>query len=80
MREHIQLGEYLRPLPGDPNVKDPKSVEFCEYICRLLESTTPDNYEEHKRRLVNIADLAPHFYYAHPRPEHFVPIAVAFGA
>eukprot|EP01033_Poteriospumella_lacustris_P017429 gene17429-12462_t len=101
MREHIQLGEYLRPLrsegvlivtsgqithnlrmmrSGDPNVKDPKSVEFCEYICRLLESTTPENYEEHKRRLVNIADLAPHFYYAHPRPEHFVPIAVAFGA
>ncbi|MFN3362002.1 MAG: hypothetical protein ACK421_11345, partial [Pseudanabaenaceae cyanobacterium] len=74
MREHIQLGEYLRPLrsegvlivtsgqithnlrmmrSGDPNVKDPKSVEFCEYICRLLESTTPENYEEHKRRLVN---------------------------
>eukprot|EP01042_Synura_sphagnicola_P006561 gene6561-8387_t len=103
MREHIQLGEYLRPLrsegvlivtsgqithnlrilqrsPMSSGRKDPQSVEFCEFICSLLESTTPDNYEEQKDALTNIHRVAPGFDYAHPRAEHFVPIAVAFGA
>lgn len=104
MREHIQLGEALRPFrsrgvlivtsgqithnlreirpPSNPaqKVEDPRAVAFCDYIKTFLEGTTPENYEAQKATFSHVADHAPHFYWCHPRPEHFVPLAVAFGA
>lgn len=102
MREHIRLGELLRPFrsrgvliiasgqithnlremrsAGNKTTQDPRSVAFCEYIRTFLETTTPTNYDTQKRILMQIADHAPHFHWCHPRPEHFVPLAVAFGA
>lgn len=100
MKEHIQIGELLRPLRNKGvliiasgqithNLRefrtprdevDPRIVEFLDYMHSLLTSTTPETYEQSKDILTNIADHAPHFYWVHPRPEHFVPLAVAFGA
>jgi aromatic ring-opening dioxygenase catalytic subunit (LigB family) len=102
MREHIKLGELLRPFrsrgvliiasgqithnlreirsSGSKNTHDPRSIAFCEFIRDFLETTTPENYDAQKQILTQIKDHAPHFNWCHPRPEHFVPLAVAFGA
>lgn len=75
-----QITHNLREIRTPRDEVDPRVVEFIEYMHSLLTSTTPESYEQSKEILTNIADYAPHFYWAHPRPEHFVPLAVAFGA
>lgn len=75
-----QITHNLREIRTARSGVDPRSIEFTDYIKNLLEDATPENYEQRKSLLTNIADHAPHFYWCHPRPEHFVPLAVAFGA
>lgn len=59
---------------------DPRTYEFIEWIRDTLENTTPSTYATTKANYENIRSLAPHFDYAHPRTEHFVPLFVALGA
>lgn len=63
-----------------PGVIDTRATAFIDYMCNLLEGTNEGNYEEMKRALINTPSDAPHFAWNHPRTEHFVPLAVAFGA
>jgi aromatic ring-opening dioxygenase catalytic subunit (LigB family) len=57
-----------------------RAIEFIEWIRDLLEGTTEHNYEERKQMFIDIPHKAPHFAWQHPRTEHFLPLAVAFGA
>jgi aromatic ring-opening dioxygenase catalytic subunit (LigB family) len=63
-----------------PGEIDPRCIEFTNWIKDLLEGTNEHNYEERKQTLIDAPKLAPHFTWQHPRPEHFIPLAVAFGA
>lgn len=70
-------GSKHRLAPGET---DPRCVEFTDWVKGLLEGTNERNYEERRQTLVAAPQLAPHFAVQHPRTEHFVPLAVAFGA
>lgn len=59
---------------------DPRCLEFTDWMKTLLEGTDEHNYEERKQALIAVPQLAPHFAIQHPRTEHFVPLAAAFGA
>lgn len=59
---------------------DVRTLEFTNYFKELLESTTADNYAQRREQLIASPSLAPHFAFQHPRTEHFIPLAVAFGA
>ena len=48
-------------------------TEFREWIAEALEKND-------RERLVRWRELAPHALRAHPTPEHFMPLFVAFGA
>jgi aromatic ring-opening dioxygenase catalytic subunit (LigB family) len=67
---------------GRSSVSNPmqKAEEFIEWYRALLESTTAENYDAQKETLIRSPSLAPHFAWAHPRTEHFIPLVVAFGA
>ena len=52
---------------------DPYVVEFREWIAEALAGNDRD-------RLLRWRDLAPNALRAHPTPEHFMPLFVAFGA
>jgi aromatic ring-opening dioxygenase catalytic subunit (LigB family) len=74
-----QITHNLRELRSNIT-NEKKAKEFTEWICNLLENTSSENYERSKLIFTRIGDNAPHFYWAHPRPEHFLPLAVCFGA
>lgn len=57
-----------------------RTVEFLEWIRETMEGTNEHNYEERKQALIAAPRLAPHFAWQHPHIEHFIPLAVAFGA
>jgi aromatic ring-opening dioxygenase catalytic subunit (LigB family) len=75
-----QITHNLREIRSPRNDVDPRTVEFLEFMHELMTKTTSETYEQSKEILINIADHAPNFYWAHPRPEHFLPLAVSFGA
>lgn len=89
---HIRLGEVLAPLRregvlivGSGSIthgrgNQQQSEEFTDWVRDLLEGTNELNYEERKQALINAPDTAPYYEISHPRTEHFVPIAVSFGA
>ena len=89
---HIRLGEVLAPLRSEGVLiigsgsithgrgNQQQSEAFTEWIRELLEGTNENNYEERKQALVNAPDTAPYYDISHPRTEHFVPLAVSFGA
>jgi len=52
---------------------DPYVVEFREWIAEALATNDRD-------RLLRWRELAPNAVRAHPTPEHFMPLFVAFGA
>ena len=52
---------------------EPYVIEFREWIADALQTND-------RARLVRWRELAPHALRAHPTPEHFMPLFVAFGA
>ena len=75
-----QITHNMSEARGKPGVEDKRATAFTNWIRDLLEGTNESNYEERKQALIQAPTLAPNFAWAHPRTEHFVPIAVAFGA
>lgn len=89
---HIRLGQALAPLRqegvliigsgsithGHGNTQ--QCEQFTEWMRDLLEGTTEHNYEERKQALIKAPHDAPHYDVNHPRTEHFIPVAAAFGA
>ncbi len=94
MAEHIRLGEVLAPLRdegtliicsgfathnfqfGTPGGRDPRVVELAEWLRHNIEDT---NYAESKAAFSYVERNCPHFSWAHPRVEHFIPLVVALG-
>ena len=75
-----QITHNLREIRQPRSSADPRTVDFTEWVNNFLTSVRVTNYAESKQKLMNIASEAPHFFHCHPRPEHFTPMAVAFGA
>jgi aromatic ring-opening dioxygenase catalytic subunit (LigB family) len=75
-----QITHNLGALRSPRSTVDPKAVEFTNWVDRFLTSTNSGNYVSQRAILSDIAAHAPHFAFNHPRPEHFTPLAVAFGA
>ncbi len=75
-----QITHNLREIRQPRSSVDPRATEFTEWINNFLSATTKENYAAQKGILSDIAAHAPHFFFNHPRPEHFTPLAVAFGA
>jgi aromatic ring-opening dioxygenase catalytic subunit (LigB family) len=75
-----QITHNFRAMKAYPDKIDPRTVEFTEYFRKVIEGTNESNYEERKQALIASPSVAPHFDYQHPRTEHFIPLAVAFGA
>ena len=72
------LTHNLRAL--DPSGRiDPRAVAFVGHMNELLTGLNEHNYEERKQQLIDVPSRAPHFTAMHPRAEHFLPVAVAFG-
>ena len=64
------LGEWMR---GAGRSADPRSVAFRDWVhARLLAGDT--------EALLDWAHMAPSAAFAHPTPEHFLPLFVALGA
>ena len=63
-----------------PGQVDTRAVQFTDYYKNLLESTNEHNYEENKAAFIASPSVAPYFHWNHPRTEHFVPLAVVYGA
>jgi aromatic ring-opening dioxygenase catalytic subunit (LigB family) len=72
--------QEIRQVKSTKPFVDTRTIEFTEWLRNLFESTTSENYQESKNKLIEISKLAPHFNWCHPRTEHFIPICVAFGA
>ena len=62
------LGEYLR---GQPRAQE--TVDFRDWVHQRLLSGDSD-------ALLDWLENAPHARFAHPSPEHFLPLIVALGA
>jgi aromatic ring-opening dioxygenase catalytic subunit (LigB family) len=75
-----QISHNLQAIREGNAGVDKRAVEFIEWVRDLVEGTNEHNYEERKKLFINIPKLAPHFAWQHPRIEHFIPLAVAFGA
>ena len=89
---HIKLGEALAPLRregvliigsgsithGRGNLQ--QATQFSDWIRDLLEGTHELNYAERRQALIEAPSRAPHYALNHPRTEHFIPLAVSFGA
>eukprot|EP01039_Chlorochromonas_danica_P010866 gene10866-12077_t len=65
---------------GGSGKADPRTVAFQEWVNTFLSDTTISNYEEKKAQYARMPSEAPYYSFAHPRDEHFTPMAVAFGA
>lgn len=75
-----QITHNLREIRQPKSTPDPKTVAFVEWVNSFLRSVRASNYKESVQTLTNVEAVAPNFFFSHPRPEHFTPIAVAFGA
>eukprot|EP01031_Cornospumella_fuschlensis_P036704 gene36704-44525_t len=77
-----QITHNLSAMRSSPNngAIDPKVSAFTDYVNNFLEATSTGNYAEQKVRFAAMPSTAPHYAFNHPRDEHFVPLAVAFGA
>ena len=75
-----QITHNLREIRNPRTTPDEKTIAFTEWVNTFLSSVRTSNYQESKNTLINVASTAPHFFFSHPRPEHFTPMAVAFGA
>jgi len=77
-----QITHNLRELrrTGKPGQIDHRTTEFTNWFKELLENTNEENYAQRRATFIQSPTTAPNFLFAHPRAEHFVPLAVAFGA
>lgn len=76
-----QITHNLRELRAPKSPIDKRATAFTDWVKNFLEVEAMSKpYEESKNTLINIASQAPNFYWCHPRTEHFVPLAVIFGA
>jgi aromatic ring-opening dioxygenase catalytic subunit (LigB family) len=75
-----QMTHNLRELRQPRTTIEPKVIEFTNWFNKFLSSTTSQNYVNQRAILSEIGAHAPHFFFNHPRPEHFIPMAVVFGA
>jgi aromatic ring-opening dioxygenase catalytic subunit (LigB family) len=74
-----QITHNLGALRGGGRT-DSKTIAFTEWVNEFLKNSNTANYAERKQIFANIETLAPNYRDAHPREEHFIPLAVAFGA
>jgi len=73
------LTHNLRALQPGSGIS-PRAQAFSDHMNELLTGLNEHNYEERKQQLIDVPSRAPHFAAMHPRAEHFIPLAVAFGA
>jgi len=69
----------LRAINPDANDADPRATAFVAHMNDILIGLNEANYAERRQRLINVPKEAPYWRDMHPRAEHFIPIAVAFG-
>lgn len=77
-----QITHNLSAMRSSPSTgsNDPKVIAFTEHIKSFLEATTVANFPEQKVRFANMPSSSPYYAFNHPRDEHFMPMAVVFGA
>jgi len=72
------LTEFRNGLTEEENRPDERCFQFLEWLRHNIEDSV--DYEAMKSEFLQVEQNCPHFDWAHPRTEHFIPLVVSLGS